>query len=128
MANHNANGRVPVGRQVNGKALNADISLNAGDVGTYNKEESNQRFQLKGNYLTAGYSYSKNESDGRYQPKGNYAPAGNYAIRGESYTRGESDGRYQSRGNTSLLEIISQRGIMRSEGSVIPERRVIIGI
>ncbi|CDG20468.1 protein of unknown function [Xenorhabdus poinarii G6] len=46
-ANNNANGRVPAGRQVNGKELNTDISLNAGDVGAYNKEESNQRFQLK---------------------------------------------------------------------------------
>ncbi|WP_253260325.1 phage tail protein [Pectobacterium odoriferum] len=32
-ANTNANGRVPSGRKVNGKALSADITLNAGDVG-----------------------------------------------------------------------------------------------
>ncbi|UUE36560.1 phage tail protein [Pectobacterium aroidearum] len=32
-ANDNANGRVPSGRRVNGKALTADITLGAGDVG-----------------------------------------------------------------------------------------------
>ncbi|MDC9583021.1 phage tail protein [Xenorhabdus sp. PR6a] len=42
-ANNNANGRVPSGRKVNGKALNADISLNAGDVGAYNKDETDAR-------------------------------------------------------------------------------------
>ncbi|WP_262946683.1 phage tail protein, partial [Xenorhabdus indica] len=39
-ANNNANGRVPAGRKVNGKALSADIALNAGDVGAYSKEET----------------------------------------------------------------------------------------
>ncbi|EFB73681.1 phage tail protein [Providencia rustigianii] len=38
-ANNNANGRVPSGRKVNNKALSADISLNAGDVGAYTKAE-----------------------------------------------------------------------------------------
>ncbi|PHM49211.1 phage tail protein [Xenorhabdus miraniensis] len=42
-ANDNANGRVPLGRKVNGKALNADISLNAADVGAYNKDETNTK-------------------------------------------------------------------------------------
>ncbi|MEX0444928.1 phage tail protein, partial [Xenorhabdus sp. SGI246] len=39
-ANNNANGRVPAGRKVNGKALSADISLNSADVGAYSKEET----------------------------------------------------------------------------------------
>ncbi|WP_272524224.1 MULTISPECIES: phage tail protein [unclassified Providencia] len=38
-ANNNANNRVPNTRKVNNKALNADISLNAGDIGTYTKAE-----------------------------------------------------------------------------------------
>ncbi|WP_440866505.1 phage tail protein [Symbiopectobacterium purcellii] len=38
-ANDNANGRVPSGRTVNGKALSADITLGAGDVGAYSKQE-----------------------------------------------------------------------------------------
>lgn len=39
-ANDNANGRVPSGRKVNGKALSADIVLSASDVGAYSKAES----------------------------------------------------------------------------------------
>ncbi|WP_254592618.1 phage tail protein [Pectobacterium polaris] len=39
-ANDNANGRVPSGRRVNGKALTADITLGAGDVGAYTKTET----------------------------------------------------------------------------------------
>ncbi|MGI8465613.1 phage tail protein [Pectobacterium punjabense] len=42
-ANTNANGRVPSGRTVNGKALSADIALNAGDVGAYTKAETDTR-------------------------------------------------------------------------------------
>ncbi|WP_255523183.1 phage tail protein, partial [Xenorhabdus sp. PB62.4] len=42
-ADNNANGRVPAGRKVNGKALSADIALNAGDVGAYNKQETDTR-------------------------------------------------------------------------------------
>ncbi|WP_233420753.1 phage tail protein [Xenorhabdus nematophila] len=42
-ANNNANGRVPSGRKVNGKALSEDISLNSGDVGAYNKAETDER-------------------------------------------------------------------------------------
>ncbi|MDE9472446.1 hypothetical protein KKJ12_05630 [Xenorhabdus bovienii] len=42
-ANNNANGRVPDGRKVNGKALTNDIALNAGDVGAYNRAETDSR-------------------------------------------------------------------------------------
>ncbi|WP_430442454.1 phage tail protein [Providencia huaxiensis] len=42
-ANSNANNRVPNTRKVNGKQLNADISLTAGDVGAYTKAESDTR-------------------------------------------------------------------------------------
>ncbi|CDH24815.1 phage tail protein [Xenorhabdus bovienii] len=42
-ANDNADGRVPAGRKVNGKALNADIALNSGDVGAYSKGETDIR-------------------------------------------------------------------------------------
>nr|WP_244590649.1 hypothetical protein [Xenorhabdus mauleonii] len=38
-ANNNANGRVPMGRKVNGKALSSDIELAASDIGTYTKTE-----------------------------------------------------------------------------------------
>lgn len=39
-ANDNANGRVPSERKVNGKALNADITLGAGDVGALAKDQN----------------------------------------------------------------------------------------
>ncbi len=46
-ANSNANNRVPNTRKVNNKPLNADITLNAGDVGAHSKEESNAALALK---------------------------------------------------------------------------------
>ncbi|WP_244590554.1 phage tail protein, partial [Xenorhabdus mauleonii] len=42
-ADNNANGRVPAGRKVNGKALSADISLNSADVGAYSKGETDAK-------------------------------------------------------------------------------------
>ncbi|MEH0874967.1 phage tail protein, partial [Pectobacterium cacticida] len=42
-ANTNANGRVPSGRKINGKALTADIALTAGDVGAYTKAETDTK-------------------------------------------------------------------------------------
>ncbi|MBD2800239.1 phage tail protein [Xenorhabdus sp. M] len=42
-ADDNANGRVPVGRKVNGKALSTDISLNYADVGAYSKGETDAK-------------------------------------------------------------------------------------
>lgn len=94
-----AKNAVPNSRRINGKSLVNDVTLNAGDVGAYHKEEANQKFQPLGNYTPAGYSYGKEESDNRFQPKGNYAPAGNYAVKGDSYTKSESDAKYQPMGN-----------------------------
>ncbi|WP_340610889.1 hypothetical protein [Xenorhabdus bharatensis] len=79
--------------------LELKADLTAGEVGAYNKEEVNQRFQPLGNYTPAGYSYGKEESDIRFQPKGNYQLAGNYTLKGDSYTKPESDGKYQPAGN-----------------------------
>ncbi|HBC8684504.1 TPA: phage tail protein [Proteus mirabilis] len=47
-ANNNANGRVPNTRKVNGKQLNADITLNAGDVGALTQTQGDVRYQRKG--------------------------------------------------------------------------------
>ncbi len=41
------NNRVPNTRKVNGKALSTDISLSAGDVGSYGKSESDARYGRK---------------------------------------------------------------------------------
>ncbi|WP_237386156.1 phage tail protein [Xenorhabdus sp. Sc-CR9] len=62
-ANNNANGRVPAGRKVNGKALHADISLNAGDVGAYNKGETDARVNEAKNLANARLEKSKNGAD-----------------------------------------------------------------
>ncbi|MDY4385077.1 phage tail-collar fiber domain-containing protein [Pectobacterium aroidearum] len=48
-ANANANGRVPSGRTINGKALSADITLGAGDVGAYTKTETDTRVDAAAN-------------------------------------------------------------------------------
>ncbi|WP_080762692.1 phage tail-collar fiber domain-containing protein [Pectobacterium carotovorum] len=48
-ANDNANGRVPSGRKVNGKALTADITLGAGDVGAYTTSETDTRVAAAAN-------------------------------------------------------------------------------
>lgn len=47
-ANSNANGRVPSGRKVNNKALTADISLTAADVGALTKSQADSYYQPKG--------------------------------------------------------------------------------
>ncbi|WP_391529949.1 hypothetical protein [Photorhabdus akhurstii] len=73
-----AKSAVPSSRKINGKVLTGDVSLNAGDVGSYAKPESDSKYQPRGNY----------------QPAGSYQPVGNYVVRGESYTKGESDSRY----------------------------------
>ncbi|WP_265693735.1 phage tail protein [Providencia rustigianii] len=48
-ANNNANGRVPSTRKVNNKPLSADISLTAGDVGTYTKSEIDNKISASVN-------------------------------------------------------------------------------
>nr|ELR5035218.1 hypothetical protein [Providencia stuartii] len=45
-ANNNANGRVPNTRKVNNKALSADITLTASDIGAYTKAETDARYPL----------------------------------------------------------------------------------
>ncbi|WP_249216209.1 gp53-like domain-containing protein [Providencia rettgeri] len=57
-ANTNANGRVPSTRKVNNKALSADISLNAGDVGAYTKAEVDSRITASGGKSTASKTQS----------------------------------------------------------------------
>lgn len=47
-ANNNANGRVPNTRKVNGKQLNADIILNAGDVGAITQAQGDVRYKKRG--------------------------------------------------------------------------------
>ncbi|WP_237613360.1 phage tail protein [Pectobacterium parmentieri] len=87
-ANTNANGRVPSGRTVNGKALSADIALNAGDVGALTDTQAAQKYALRsikinGKPLSADVNllasdidtWNKTESDGRYLMKSATAAA-----------------------------------------------------
>ncbi|MDL5166648.1 phage tail protein [Proteus faecis] len=53
-ANNNANGRVPNTRKVNGKQLNADITLNAGDVGALTPAQGDVRYAKIGKGIGAG--------------------------------------------------------------------------
>ncbi|WP_291968801.1 phage tail protein, partial [Candidatus Symbiopectobacterium sp.] len=60
-ANDNANGRVPSGRKVNGKALKADITLSADDVGAYTKTETDTRVTV----ATTAAANANNNAEGR---------------------------------------------------------------
>ncbi|MFJ5359000.1 phage tail protein [Pectobacterium sp. CHL-2024] len=57
-ANTNANGRVPSGRTVNGKALSADIMLGAGDVGAYTKAETDASVGVAIDYADSAAVYA----------------------------------------------------------------------
>ncbi|MEI7336864.1 phage tail protein [Pectobacterium carotovorum] len=87
-ANTNANGRVPSGRTVNGKALSADITLGAGDVGALTDTQAAQKYALRsikinGKPLSADVNllagdidtWNKTESDGRFLMKSATAAA-----------------------------------------------------
>ncbi|MEQ9910092.1 phage tail protein [Pectobacterium odoriferum] len=87
-ANTNANGRVPSGRTVNGKALSADITLGAGDVGALTDVQASQKYALRsikinGKPLSADVNllagdidtWNKTEADGRYLGKAATAAA-----------------------------------------------------
>ncbi|MCG3469016.1 phage tail protein, partial [Xenorhabdus bovienii] len=68
-ANENANGRVPAGRKVNGKALNADISLNSADVGAYSKGETDTRVDEAKALANARLEKNQNGADIPNKPK-----------------------------------------------------------
>ncbi|MEG0234071.1 MAG: pyocin knob domain-containing protein [Hafnia sp.] len=51
------------------KEYNTLNNPGASDVGAYSKFESDNKYQLKGNYALVGDSYTKSESDNKYQLK-----------------------------------------------------------
>ncbi|MCE2001473.1 hypothetical protein [Enterobacter asburiae] len=89
--------------------IDGAVPKKAGDVGAYSRDESDKRFQPKGDYAAADHAYSKGESDGRFQPKGDYQPAGSYEPAGRPYSKEESDQRYLSR-NTSIPPAFNPAG------------------
>lgn len=74
-ANSNANGRVPNTRKVNNKALSADITITAGDVGSYTKAESDTKIadakkagtdaQTTANTANSNATNANNNANGR---------------------------------------------------------------
>lgn len=68
-------GAVPVGRKVNNKPLNADVSLSAGDVGAYSKTETDNKVadakkagtdaQNKANAANTAATNANNNANGR---------------------------------------------------------------
>ena len=114
-----------------------DVSGKANIGDSYTKAQSDEKYQLKGNYLTqhqdisgkanVGDSYTKAQSDEKYQLKGNYQPAGNYLTEhqdisgkanvGDSYTKAQSDARYQLKGEDDGNEIDLSDYLMKSEAA-----------
>ncbi|WP_458031178.1 hypothetical protein [Providencia stuartii] len=74
-ANNNANGWVPNTRKVNNKALSADITITAGDVGAYTKAESDTKIadakkagtdaQTAANAASTNATNANNNANGR---------------------------------------------------------------
>ena len=120
-----------------------DVSGKANIGDSYTKVQSDEKYQLKGNYQPAGNyltehqdisgkanvgdSYTKAQSDEKYQLKGNYQPAGNYLTEhqdisgkanvGDSYTKAQSDARYQLKGEDDGNEIDLSDYLMKSEAA-----------
>ncbi|WP_274720249.1 phage tail protein [Xenorhabdus bovienii] len=67
-ANNNANGRVPSGRKVNGKALSEDIHLKASDVDAYNKGETDIRVKEAKALANARLEKNQNGADIQNKP------------------------------------------------------------
>ena len=77
----------------------------------YTKEESDAKYQLKGDYATKDELdlkadkddvYTKTESDNKYQSKGDYATKNELSLKankGDVYTKTESDNKYQPKGD-----------------------------
>lgn len=81
--------------------------------------------KMSGTIALVGSSYTKLESNNRYQMKGDYQPAGEYSLVGDSYTKKESDNKYQPVGNYAdklsnesqrfSAQVISHNGIYCSD-------------
>lgn len=109
-ANTNANGRVPNTRKVNNKALSADITLSAGDVGAYTKAETDTKVtdakkagtdaQVTANAANTAATNANNNANGRV-PSGrkvnNKALTADIALNAGdvgAYTKAEVDSKF----------------------------------
>ncbi|RUR96465.1 phage tail-collar fiber domain-containing protein [Pectobacterium polaris] len=119
-ANDNANGRVPSGRRVNGKALTADITLGAGDVGAYTKLETDTAVSV----VTAAASNantnanSRVPSDRRVNGKALSADITLNAADVGAYTTSETDTRVAAAANAAASANTNANGRVPSGRTV----------
>ncbi|MDC9614085.1 phage tail protein [Xenorhabdus khoisanae] len=94
-ADNNANGRVPSGRKVNGKALSADITLNAGDVGAYNRLETDTRVKEAKDAAKAANDNANTRVPATRKVNGKALSADISLNSGDvnAYSKGETDGK-----------------------------------
>lgn len=113
-ANSNANNRVANTRKVNGKQLNADISLTAGDVGAYTKAESDTRIadaKAAGTNAQNTANAANTNANGRVP---NTRKVNNKALSTDislnagdvgAYTKAEVDSRISTASNGAVMNI-----------------------
>ncbi|GKV90080.1 phage tail-collar fiber domain-containing protein [Pectobacterium carotovorum] len=119
-ANDNANGRVPSGRRVNGKALTADITLGAGDVGAYTKLETDTAISV---VTTAANNANTNAnsrvpSDRRVNGKALSADIALNAADVGAYTTSETDTRVAAAANAAASANANANGRVPSGRTV----------
>ncbi|WP_228286770.1 phage tail protein [Pectobacterium carotovorum] len=119
-ANDNANGRVPSGRKVNGKALTADITLGAGDVGAYTKLETDTAVSV---VTTAANNANTNAnsrvpSDRRVNGKALSADIALSAADVGAYTASETDTRVAAAANAAASANANANGRVPSGRTV----------
>ncbi|MFJ5341502.1 phage tail protein [Pectobacterium sp. CHL-2024] len=119
-ANDNANGRVPSGRRVNGKALSADITLGAGDVGAYTKLETDTAISV---VTTAANNANTNAnsrvpSDRRVNGKALSADIALNAADVGAYTTSETDTRVAAAANAAASANTNANGRVPSGRTV----------
>ncbi|GKX48553.1 phage tail protein [Pectobacterium carotovorum] len=119
-ANDNANGRVPSVRRVNGKALSADITLGAGDVGAYTKLETDTAISV----VTAAANNantnanSRVPSDRRVNGKALSADITLNAADVGAYTTSETDTRVAAAANAAANANTNASGRVPSDRKV----------
>ncbi|MDY4347965.1 phage tail-collar fiber domain-containing protein [Pectobacterium brasiliense] len=119
-ANDNANGRVPSGRRVNGKALSADITLGAGDVGAYTKLETDTAISVvttAANNATTNAN-SRVPSDRRVNGKALSADIALNAADVGAYTTSETDTRVAAAANAAASANANANGRVPSGRTV----------
>lgn len=80
-------------------------------IDAYTKEESDAKYQEKGDYALVGDSYTKSESDNKYALKDD--------VPSDVYTKSEADERFQEKGNYATKEELGGKQDTLIEGDNI---------